>query len=78
MEMKKQFLLGFLAGAILFTAGFAIAQAPKRAIADFRIIITVDQVNNGVNMVCEKGCAWETASFHCNQGDVCTSTVDAY
>ena len=76
--MNKQFLFGFIAGAIILTAGFAIAQTPKKQIADFSIIITVNQAENGVDMVCNKGCSWETFSFACENGEVCTSPINAY
>ena len=75
--MKKQFILGFLAGAILISAGLALAKPSNRTLADFRVVITVVKANTGVEMTCSKGCAWETLTFACDGHDTCTSPINA-
>ncbi len=73
--MSKKIIAGILLGTLVCVVGISIAQAPAPALANFKIVVTVDQTQNGVVMTCEQGCAWETLSFSCAMGEKCASPV---
>ena len=44
--------------------------------ADF--LILVEATGSGVNLVCQRGCAWKELSFECGDELPCKSPIDAF
>ena len=79
--MKSKSFLLLLIGALFGFAISATAQQttrdPNPAIVQFEIELTVDRMQNGVQMKCVDGCAWETLSFACDpSGPDCETSFD--
>ena len=68
--MKKWFVL------ISVVFGLSVINIDSRAgdPAQFKIDILV--TDTGVELVCDKGCAWTELSFSCDGGTPCSSGID--
>jgi len=73
--MKSKVIVG--ASVILVTTTLMIWQAwagsGERPVP-FSIVVT--QTAKGVEMKCQKGCAWKELTFSCNGKIPCSATVD--
>lgn len=69
----------FALGALSALGLTALAQQSTPKLADFRIQLEVKRAENGVQMVCTEGCAWNKLSFSCDsQGEDCLGSFDQY
>jgi hypothetical protein len=74
--MNTRALAIFLA---LFLVAIGLSRAAEqREVADFRIVVAVDQSRHGVVLKCTSGCAWTDLSFSCQENRKCSSPVDEY
>jgi hypothetical protein len=63
----------------LFLVAIGLGRAAERhEVADFRIVVEVDQHRNAVVLKCTSGCAWTDLSFSCRANEKCSSPVDEY
>lgn len=73
--MKARWIVGVL--ALLGLVGGGHGEGPTAPeYADFLII--VEATGSGVNLVCERGCAWKELSFECGEQLPCKSPIDAF
>ncbi len=72
--MKAKWIVGVF--ALLAVIGGGHSEEPAAPeYADFLII--VEATGSGVNLVCERGCAWKALSFECGDQLPCKSPIDA-
>lgn len=72
--MKKKFIVGLLITlATLFIAWEARSQSEAKPVP-FSIVVT--QTDKGLEMECQKGCAWKTLTYSCGGKVSCSATVD--
>jgi len=79
--MKAKMLILFAYGFVSALAVNAIAQqiASGPDLANFKIELSIDRTENGVQMECTEGCAWETLSFSCDpSGPDCEGSFDEF
>jgi len=73
--MKTKNILLVVVGAII-GVGFNATAQQSSGIADVAVEISVNQVENRVDMKCSKGCMWSALSFSCGPGVDCVSSID--
>jgi hypothetical protein len=64
-------LLGTLAALLL---GMQSLTASEKKLVHFSIIVV--QTEDGWEMTCQRGCAWERLRYSCGEGDPCAALVD--
>jgi len=64
-------LVCFVISSALFVHKASEAQSQQSS-----FLLTVETTSTGVNMVCHRGCAWETLTFECGRLP-CSSGIDA-
>jgi hypothetical protein len=74
--MKAKLVVGGLVLLAVVGSGYSLVGSEPAApdAADF--LITVEATGSGVNLVCQRGCAWKELSFDCGDHLPCKSPID--
>ncbi len=72
--MKRKFIVGLLITLATPFVGWEAKSRSEAKPVPFSIVVT--QTDNGLEMECQKGCAWKTLTYSCGGKIPCSARVD--
>lgn len=72
--MKRKFTVVVLVILATLLIAWEAKSRPEAKPVPFSIVVT--QTDKGLEMECQKGCAWKTLAYSCGEKTPCSATVN--